>query len=141
MPKLLTLDQHIGRHTFVAHCLGIGLMMPASGVNLVSHLRWRQAVIALDFLRMHPLALQLLLGQPVIEGDMGSISDKLVAQAVNALSIGTMLAKHLGCSLPVLEINSRAVQAPSYGPVIALWRLFFHLLPCLLGQWRWRKGT
>jgi hypothetical protein len=64
---LLPLDDHIGRDTFVAHSLGVWLVVLTGAIYLVAHTRGRQAVIALDISRVHSLALQLSLLQPVVE--------------------------------------------------------------------------
>ena len=120
MPEFLSFDNHSRRHTLVAHCFRIGLMVLTILVNLIPHLRWRQTVVALDILRMNSLALQLPLSQPVVKGYVSSISDKLVSQAVDALGVGSMLAKHLSSPYLVLQVNRCAVQAPSPRPMVAL---------------------
>jgi hypothetical protein len=48
---------------------------------------------------MHALALQFLLLQPVVEGNMGSIRNELFVKAVHALSVGPMLAEQFRLSL------------------------------------------
>ena len=38
VPELLTFDDDIWRNTFVAHCFGVGFVVFAGTVNLISHL-------------------------------------------------------------------------------------------------------
>jgi len=105
MTKFLSFDHHIGRNTFVAHCFRVGLMTLTIFINFESHLRRRKTVITLDILRVDSLAFQLPLGQPVVKRNMGSISDKLISQTMDAFGVGSMLAKHLRSPYFILQVN------------------------------------
>lgn len=134
MSILLPLDHYIRWHAFVAHGFGIGLMVPAAPVDLVSHLRRRQAVVTLYFGWMHSFALQLALLQPIIERNMSCIRDKLVVQAVNTLRVRAMLAQHLSCLMLVLGIDCSAVQAATTWTVVTLRFIVLRCSPAILGR-------
>jgi hypothetical protein len=56
MTEFLPFNYHIRRDTFIAHCLGIRLMVFASSVYFIPHLRRRKAIIALNLRRMNSFA-------------------------------------------------------------------------------------
>ena len=66
-------------------------MLLASPINLIAHSRRWQAVIALDFHRMHSLAFQFFLLQPIVKRNMRCIRNVLFVEAVNTFRIGAML--------------------------------------------------
>jgi hypothetical protein len=53
---LLSFDDNIGRDAFVAHGFGVGFVVFAGKVDFIADAAGRQAVVALDFRRMHSLA-------------------------------------------------------------------------------------
>jgi hypothetical protein len=108
----------------------------AAPVNLVAHLGGRKAVVALHVLRMHALALQLAFGQPVVEGNVGSVADELVVKAVDALAVGAVLAEHLGRPHLVLGVRRGAVQTLASRAVGANGFVLLDLFAAL-GSHRW----
>ena len=53
---LLSFDDDVGRYAFVAHGLGVGFVVFAGAVHLVSHSLGREAVVAFDLGGVHALA-------------------------------------------------------------------------------------
>lgn len=131
MSVLLSLYNHIRRHAFVAHCLRISLMILTRSIDFIPHFGRRKAVIAFDISWMHAFALEFALLEPVIEGNVSGIGDKLLVEAVDALCVGAMLTKHPSNALLVLKIDCCAVQAFSARPMVAFRLIISLLLLCL----------
>lgn len=66
-------------------------MILASSIDLIAHLGWRKAVVALDIGWMHAFAFEFALLKPVIEGDVSSVGDELFVEAVYAFGVWAVL--------------------------------------------------
>ena len=56
VPIFLSFDDDVGRYAFVAHGFGVGLMIFAGAIDLVSHSLGWEAVVAFNFCWMDALA-------------------------------------------------------------------------------------
>jgi hypothetical protein len=109
MPILLSFHKDARWDTFIAHCFWIRLMIFASRINLVSNLRGREAVIALDVRWVNPLAFQLLLLQKVVERNVGYVGNKLFIKAMHTFCMGAMLAQPLNLFVLILRVYLCAI--------------------------------
>jgi hypothetical protein len=92
MPVLLPPNGNGRRHALIAHGLWIGFVVFTRVVDFVADGCWWQAVVAFYLGRVHGLAFQFLLGEPVVEADVSDVADEAFVDAVDAFSPGAVLA-------------------------------------------------